>query len=87
MMAGFDLDNPLICEGIIGDGCGGGRIFMLEENSLVAFDPITEEKLILLENINDAKALSKSACIITIETKTRDICFNLSTLKEVDTKG
>lgn len=87
MMDGFNLSDPLVCEGIIGDGCGGGRIFMVIESSLFAYDPTTKEKLLLLENIRDAKAISKSACIITIETKTRDIFFDLSALQEVDVRS
>lgn len=86
MIAGFDLNDPLICEGIIGDGCGGGRIFMIEKSSLFAYDPITEEKLLLLEGVNDARSIAKSACIITIKTKMRDIFFNLSTLGEFNIK-
>ena len=86
MMDGFDVSNPLVCEGIIGDGCGGGRLFFVENEKLFAYDPTTQEKLLLLSEVHDAVAILKKSCIISIETKTKTIQFNLSTLKKVDAK-
>ncbi len=83
MNHGFDLNNPLVCEGIIGDGCGGGRIFMVEDNTLKVYDPITKKKTQLMENIPTAKYISKKACIITIVCKDEKIKFDLSSLKKV----
>ena len=80
---GFDLDSPLICEGIIGDGCGGGRLFMVEDESLLSYDPTTKEKFLLLENVLNAASIYKSACVITIVTQDEDIEFDLSALKQV----
>lgn len=85
MTHGFDLDSSLVCEGIIGDGCGGGRIFFIKGDSLQTYDPVTKEVFILLENVVNAKKISKSACIITIVGDKEVIKFDLSTLKRVET--
>jgi len=83
MMDGFDLESPLVCEGIIGDGCGGGRLFVVEDEILFAYDPITKEKFTLLEDIKNALTISKKACIITLVCKKEEIKFDLSSLKKV----
>jgi hypothetical protein len=80
MIHGFDLESPLVCEGIMGDGCGGGRIFFIEDETLYANDPVTRENIVLLQNIKGAKKISKSACIITVECEDENIKFNLSTM-------
>jgi len=77
---GFNLTSSLVCEGIIGDGCGGGRIFSLKDETLIAYDPLTQEEIVLLREIKDAVKISKKACIITIECKEEEIRFNLSLL-------
>jgi len=81
MTHGFDLNSPLICEGIVGDGCGGGRFFIVEDEALKAYDPITKEYFILLNNIVNAVSISKSACILTIVGENETIKFDLSKLK------
>ena len=48
MIHGFDLNSPLVCEGIIGDGCGGGRIFYIKDNILNVYDPQTKETIIFM---------------------------------------
>ena len=83
MSHGFDLNSPLVCEGIIGDGCGGGRLFIVEYETLIAYDPQTKETFTLLEPIFDAKKISKNACIITVECEKEDIRFDLSAMKKV----
>jgi hypothetical protein len=83
MTHGFDLSSPLVCEGIVGDGCGGGRIFFIEEDALLVYDPLTQEKMKLLDGIEDAQNISKKACEIIIETKEKSIIFNLSLLKVI----
>ena len=83
MSHGFDLNDPLICEGIVGDGCGGGRIFHIKDNSLKAYDPQTQEAFTLLEPIFDANKVSKNACILTVECENKDIKFDLSLMKRV----
>ena len=79
----FDLDSPLVCEGIVGDGCGGGRLFMVENETLKAYDPTTKEKFTLLENIVDAQKISKSRCIITIEFLEKIVKFDLSSMSKI----
>lgn len=81
MIDGFDLNDPLVCEGIVGDGCGGGRIFFIENETLYAHDPLSKENRELLKNIKKAKNISKSGCIITIECQEQKIEFDLSKVK------
>lgn len=83
MIHGFDLESPLICEGIIGDGCGGGRFFFVENETLQAYDPITKEIFILLENILDAVSIKKSKCIISIQCFKEEIKFDLSSMSKI----
>jgi len=83
MSHGFDLNSPLVCEGIIGDGCGGGRLFIVEDKTLKAYDPQTKEIFTLLEPIIDAKKISKNVCIITVECEKKNIRFDLSAMKEI----
>ena len=82
-MDGFDLDSPLLCEGIVGDGCGGGRLFMVEDSKLKAYDPQTKESIVLLEDIEMPISISKSGCLVTIVCESQTIEFDLSALKEV----
>lgn len=74
----LDLNSPLVCEGIIGDGCGGGRIFFVKNEILFAYDPLSESKTKLLENLNDIVAISKKACIISLSFKDEVRHFDLS---------
>jgi len=80
MMDGFNLDSPLVCEGIVGDGCGGGRIFYVEESRLYAYDPVSKDSLLLLENLKDPEKIKKKGCIITIECMERTEVLDLSLL-------
>jgi len=81
MIPGFSKDSPLVCEGIIGDGCGGGRFFAVEDETLFAYDPLTQERIVLLREVENARKISKKACIITIECEEKSIKFDLSQLK------
>lgn len=83
MTHGFDLTSPLVCKGIIGDGCGGGRLFFIEKETLVAYDPQTENKIFLLDGIKNAKTISKKICILTVECEDEVIKFDLSKLQRV----
>lgn len=83
MIHGLNGDSPLVCEGIIGDGCGGGRFFLVKDERLVAYDPQTKSEILLLEGIKNAKAISKKRCILTIECENEVIRFDLSALKKV----
>lgn len=83
MTHGFDLNNPLICEGIIGDGCGGGRLFMVEQNILKAYDPITKEYFELLKDVRKPIGISKKVCIVTIVCEDEIVEFDLSKMKKI----
>ena len=77
---GFDVSSLLSCEGIIGDGCGGGRIFFVENESLCVYDPTTKMSRILLESVGRVVEISKKACIISLYLANEKIEFDLSTL-------
>lgn len=77
-MDGFDLNSPLVCEGIIGDGCGGGRLFYIEDEILKTYDPQTQTSMTLLSSVKDAKSIKKKKCIIYIKCRSKTIEFDLS---------
>ncbi|OHE04517.1 MAG: thiamine biosynthesis protein ThiF [Sulfurimonas sp. RIFOXYB2_FULL_37_5] len=81
MIHGFK-NSPLACEGIIGDGCGGGRWFFVEDEILKAYDPISKENITLVQNIKKAKKISKKRCVITIECEDETIEFDLSQMQK-----
>jgi len=83
MSHGFDLNDPLMCEGIIGDGCGGGRIFMVVENTLKAYDPMTKNSRVLLEDIKKPLIISKKACIVSVICEDETVEFDLSEMRKV----
>jgi hypothetical protein len=76
--------NPLSCRGIIGDGCGGGRDFFIKDETLFAYDETSNESITLLEGIKDAKKISKSGCIITIECIEAKTKFDLSLMSVIN---
>lgn len=80
MIAG---SNKISCIGIIGDGCGGGREFIVENETLIAYDPYSKEKITLLQNIKKAKKISKHRCMITIECEKETIQLDLSQISEI----
>jgi hypothetical protein len=81
MIAGFE--DKLACEGVIGDGCGGGRIFYIEKDALHVFDPTTKERKKLFDGFKEPKSISKKACIVTIKCKDEVINFDLSLLRKI----
>ncbi len=81
MIAGFE--DKLHCEGIVGDGCGGGRIFYIDEDALHVYDPTTKERMKLFDGFCDAKSISKKACVITIECENEVVKFDLSKMVRV----
>jgi len=74
--------SKISCMGIIGDGCGGGREFIVEDEKLFAYDSFSNEAILLLENIKNAIKISKKSCIITITCRDNIINFDLSKIKE-----
>ncbi|MEN4054176.1 MULTISPECIES: thiamine biosynthesis protein ThiF [Sulfurimonas] len=83
MTHGFDLNSPLVCEGIIGDGCGGGRIFFVEDEKLQVYDPLTQERMVLLCEVKLVEEIEKEGCIIKLYCQNETIEFNLSLLQRV----
>ena len=75
------VGSSLSCEGIIGDGCGGGRIFSIKDEKLQALDPQSKEIIILLDSVKNAISISKKACIITVTCRDEVIEFDLSKMK------
>ncbi len=75
--------KKISCIGIIGDGCGGGREFIVEDGVLFAYDSQTDENITLLKDIHMPREISKSGCIITIECEDEEIKFDLSALRKV----
>ena len=75
MIVGF---KKISCIGIVGDGCGGGREFIVQNETLSAYDPQTDESIVLLENIYMPKSIKKKACIISIKCENELIEFDLS---------
>ena len=74
----FDRESPLVCEGIIGDGCGGGRIFYIQDATLFAFDPLSKQSISLLGNLPKLSAISKEGCIISMVSTEGILTFDLS---------
>ena len=75
--------SKISCMGIVGDGCGGGREFIVEDETLYAYDSQANQSITLLEKIIDAKSISKKACIIRVECLTEIIEFDLSAMKRL----
>lgn len=77
------FDEELTCIGVIGDGCGGGRVFTVHDDKLKVYDPQSKEFMVLLEDIKDALFVSKKGCIVTVECKNERIEFDLSAMKRL----
>jgi len=82
MTLGFkNVDKNLVCKGIIGDGCGADRVFFVKNNTLYAFDSITNSSLELLDGLKDIVSIEKKGCIIFLKDKQNNILeFDLSTI-------
>lgn len=68
------------CIGKYGDGCGGGRVFVLDEDSVKAYDMQSDEVIVLLRGLNHTQSISKDGCMLKIDTDDEVINFNLSTM-------
>ena len=72
--------SKISCIGIIGDGCGGGREFIVENEKLYAYDEQSDESILLLEDVKNAVSINKKACIISVTCRDEIIEFDLSSL-------
>ena len=77
------VGSKISCIGIVGEGCGGGREFIVEDGILSAYDPQSGERVVLLKNIQNAYKIHKKECLITIECIDEIVKFNLSKLQKV----
>ena len=74
--------EKISCMGIIGDGCGGGREFFVEDETLYSYDPYTKQTMTLFAPIYKANTISKHRCTISIECENETIKIDLSAIKE-----
>jgi hypothetical protein len=77
----IDLSSPLVCEGIVGDGCGGGRVFYIRDATLFAYDPYTGLEVLLCAGVEGAISLEKKGCILTISFEESSMMFDISKFK------
>jgi hypothetical protein len=78
-MDGFDIDAPLVCEGVVGDGCGGGRIFFVKDAKLWVFDPVTKEEHLLFESATGVVRIFKKGCSVFLQKEGQFLEFDLQT--------
>lgn len=76
-------ENPVdYCVGVYGDGCGGGRIFVLYGTYVKVYDLEQEESFVLYEGFSQGQNINKTGCQLNIQTPLKRINYNLSTMKE-----
>jgi len=68
--------------GKVGDGCGGGRIFLLTKTNIKAFNPENQEFMSLFENLNEAESIYKKGCDLFVQEKDAKYIYNLSMMKK-----
>ncbi len=81
----LDLNDPNdMCIGIIGDGCGGGRIFIADTGNdmIKVYDPQSAEVFVIIKDIQKPNRITKKGCILSIYTDSKDqyIEFDLSSM-------
>jgi hypothetical protein len=69
------------CEGIVGDGCGGGRIFFTDKDSLRVYDPISKEVILLQDSLDHPKDISKNGCLLFFVCKEEQMRFDISKMR------
>lgn len=80
------LQHPQgVCPGIIGDGCGGGRLFIADtfNNKVKAYFPDDNSMRTLLDGLNEPSGISKKGCELFIaNTNAHEIVvFDLSKME------
>ena len=71
-----------ICLGQYGDGCGGGRVFILFDTEIKVYDCESQAFMQLSLVFKNAKSIDKKACDLFISLKDEEIVFNLSTMEK-----
>ena len=74
--------SKISCTAIAGDGCGGGREFIIENGTLYAYEELSDTKITLLKNIIEPISINKKGCIIKIICKNEIISFDLKDYKQ-----
>lgn len=83
------LQHPQdIVAGQIGDGCGGGRLFIADtfNSKLKVFDPETRIMMTLCDTLNEPGGIDKKGCDIFIAdtNNSKIVRYNLSQMKAYD---
>ena len=81
------LQHPQgVCPGIVGDGCGGGRLFITDtfNNKVKAYYPDDNSMMTLLEGLNEPSGISKKGCeLYIVNTNAHEIVvFDLSKMEK-----
>ncbi len=81
-----ELQHPLdLCAGIYGDGCGGGRIFIVDSynNAVKVYDPESKKVMTLIEGLSEPSGISKKGCQLFIaNTNAHEVLvFDLSQMQ------
>lgn len=71
------------CEGIIGEGCGGGRFFFTCKDSIKAYDPYTKAVMTLIKDLDAPQNISKNGCRLYFTCKEKETVFDLSLMEFV----
>jgi len=71
-----------ICLGQYGDGCGGGRVFILFTSDLKAYDLESKTFMDICSDFQNARSIHKKSCDLFIKLEDEDIIFNLSKMEK-----
>jgi len=80
------LQHPqATCAGVMGDGCGGGRLFIADtfNNKVKAYYPEDGSMMTLLEDLNEPSGISKKGCELFIANTNEHeiVVFDLSKME------
>jgi hypothetical protein len=73
------------CEGIIGDGCGGGRFFFTCKDSINAYDPFSKSVMLLIDGLDEPQNITKKGCQLFFTCKEKKKIFDFSLMSLVET--
>ncbi len=81
------LQHPQgLCAGLIGDGCGGGRLFIADtyNNKLKAYFPDDNSMMTLLEGLHEPSDVAKKGCrlYVTNTNAHEVVIFDLSSMQK-----